>query len=167
MCSHATCQYAPFPWLISREHQLFTFTFTSVSQLFLESCAISGWTGLAADHCNASGGRAEVQTQSQGLNESTRRMSTARAASHLCYAEKAEQGQQHLGTRTKISPAADNCKKQCRPNQTKPNTIMPNPCKRHDHPTHSSTPICIKAVTTHVPCPPWRCCSWLVASSTC
>ena len=35
-----------------------------------------------------------------------------------CYTEKAEQAQQHPGSKTTINPAGDNRKKQCRPNET-------------------------------------------------
>ena len=38
-----------------------------------------------------------------------------------CYAEKAEQAQQHPGTKTKINPADETRKKQCKPKEAKPN----------------------------------------------
>ena len=50
----------------------------------------------------------------------------------LCYEEKAEYAQQHPGTNTAINPAQDNCKKQCRSNETKPNAITINPRKQHN-----------------------------------
>ena len=36
----------------------------------------------------------------------------------LCYTEKEEYAQQHLGTKTTTTPAKDNRKKQCKPNET-------------------------------------------------
>ena len=38
-----------------------------------------------------------------------------------CYMEKAEQAQQHLGTKTMINPAEETHKKQCKPKEAKTN----------------------------------------------
>ena len=54
----------------------------------------------------------------------------------LCDAEKAEQAQQHPGTKTTINLAEDNRKKQCKPNEPKPYSVTINPGKRHNNPTH-------------------------------
>ena len=60
----------------------------------------------------------------------------------VCYTEKAEQAQQHPGSKTTINPAEDNRKKQCRPDETKPNSNATHhrDRKRHNNPTHSYTP---------------------------
>ena len=46
--------------------------------------------------------------------------------------------------------ACDNGKKQCSPNETKPNSNAIHPRKRYNIPTNSHTPSCIKASHTHV-----------------
>ena len=56
-----------------------------------------------------------------------------------CYAEKAEQAQQHPGTYTTINPAKNNCRKLCGPDETKSNAIMINPRKIHNNGTHSQS----------------------------
>ena len=79
--------------------------------------------------------------------------------SGACYMEKAEQAQQHPGTRTTINPAEDSRKKQCRPNETKPNSQREAPVfrgyrrQRHSNPTHIATPqaaLSQRAHTSHV-----------------
>ena len=54
-----------------------------------------------------------------------------------CYAEKAEQAQQQPGIKATINPAEDNCKKQCKPNKTTPNSNATHPRERHNSPTHT------------------------------
>ena len=54
----------------------------------------------------------------------------------ICYAEKAEQAQQHTGIKTTSNPAEDHRKKQCRPNEIKPNSNGIYPRKRHNNSTH-------------------------------
>ena len=51
----------------------------------------------------------------------------------VCYTEKAEQAQQHPGTKATINPAEDNRKEQCRPNvvtvcQSVSGTVAPHVC---------------------------------------
>ena len=48
----------------------------------------------------------------------------------MCYKEKAEQAQEHPGIKTTINPAEDNRTKQCRPNETKPNSNAMHPRTR-------------------------------------
>ena len=66
----------------------------------------------------------------------------------VCYTDQAEQAQQHPGIKTTINPAEDNRKKQCRPNETKPNSNAIHPHKRHNNRTHSYTPSRIKSTHT-------------------
>ena len=67
----------------------------------------------------------------------------------LCYTEKAEQAQQQPGTKTTINPAQVNRKKQCGPNETKPNSNAIHPRKRQNSPTNNHTPSRIKSTHTH------------------
>ena len=66
----------------------------------------------------------------------------------VCYTEKAEEAQQHPGTKSTINPAEDNCKKQCGPNETTPNAITMDPRKRHNIPTQLN-PSRIKSTQLH------------------
>ena len=61
-------------------------------------------------------------------------MSSQRSATRWRYTEKAEQAQQHPGINTASNPAEDNRKKQCRPNETKPNSNAIHTRKRHNKP---------------------------------
>ena len=65
-----------------------------------------------------------------------------------CYTEKAEQDQQHPGIKTTINPAEESREKQCRPNETKPNSNAIHPGKRHNTPTRSYTPSRTKSTHT-------------------
>ena len=69
-----------------------------------------------------------------------------------CYTEKAEQAQQHPGTKTTSNPAEDNRTKQYKPNETKPSSytilggVMPlylSPCKTPRHQLRASSVQCI------------------------
>ena len=66
----------------------------------------------------------------------------------MCYTEKVERAQQHPGPKTTVNPAQDNRKKQCKPNKTKPHSNVIHPRKRHNDPTHSHAPSCIKSTHT-------------------
>ena len=64
----------------------------------------------------------------------------------LCYTEKAEQAQQHLGNQATINPAEDNRKQQCKPNEPKPNFNVIYPRTRHNKLTRRYTPRRVKEV---------------------
>ena len=67
----------------------------------------------------------------------------------LCYTEKAEQAQQHPGIKTTSKPAEDNREKQCRPNETKPDSNAYTLAK--DTITlHIATPQAASSQRTHV-----------------
>ena len=56
-----------------------------------------------------------------------------------CYTGNAEQAKQHPGPKTTVNPAQDNRKKQCRTNETKPNSNAIHARKRRNNPPHSHT----------------------------
>ena len=66
----------------------------------------------------------------------------------MCYAEKAEQAQQHPGTKTATNPAEDNSKKQRKLNEIKPDGIPINPRKLHNPLTHSQIPSRVNYLST-------------------
>ena len=53
-----------------------------------------------------------------------------------CYTEKR---QEHPGIKATINPVEDNCKKQCKPYETKPNSNTIYPRKRHGSPTSTQS----------------------------
>ena len=61
----------------------------------------------------------------------------------MCYAEKAEEAQQHPRTQTMINTAEDKCKETRGPSETKPSAITIIPRKRHNTHTHSYTPVAL------------------------
>ena len=63
----------------------------------------------------------------------------------MCYTEKAIEARHRLERQYKTCA---NCKKQCRPNETKPYS---NAFKRQNNPTNGHTPSCIKSThTSHI-----------------
>ena len=78
-----------------------------------------------------------------------------------CNTEMAEQAQQHPGPNTTTNPAEDIHKKQCGPNETKPNAIAINLRKGHNNPTHRQT----QAVSSkYIQCGIYACKKELVAA---
>ena len=71
------------------------------------------------------------------MNSCMRQVPTQRS---VCYTEKAEQGQQHPGNKTAITPADYNRKKQCRPNDTKPNSNWMGACPSQHQQRQPHTP---------------------------
>ena len=102
---------------------------------------------MLAVQCGRTCGRAAMAAWSHGLFASvyvcmitvaiSTRTLTPPTTGTVCYTEKAEQAQQHPGTKTTINPGEDNRKKQCKPNQTKSNSITMNPRRRHNNPARS------------------------------
>ena len=63
----------------------------------------------------------------------------------LCYMENKTSARHRLERQCN---ACDNCKKQCRHKETKPNSNAIHPRKRHNNPTNSHTPSRIKSTHT-------------------